>query len=255
LFFSFNKIEQKKSEDSSAKATAIEVDSAKKDTRDTIAENHSLRSKKEPMDISMNEKNSSEVKYVNFSLSLPSNVNEMIKNKVTAEQYLAQQKMLPKEKRAGYIERILTARLLQLNRNGEEGKREYVNKVLESFFHNMPKVFFFLLPWFAFLLYLLYFRHKQYYYVDHAILSLHYFSFIFLILVVGNYVLGKIFNTDIFTNLSVLWILVWLFIAMKRIYGQGWWKTLFKFSILWIVFFFSVLLTIFMNLAWSAFMI
>ncbi|MBK7031604.1 MAG: hypothetical protein IPH45_21485 [Bacteroidales bacterium] len=98
------------------------------------------------------------------------------------------------------------------------------------------------MPVFALLLKLLYIRHKQYFYVDHAILSLHYFSFIFLLLVISHYVLGKLFNTDIFTSLSVLWILAWLFIAMKKIYAQSWKKTFLKFTLLGFVFSFTILL-------------
>jgi hypothetical protein len=247
LFFSFNKIENaNQGESTAADSTALAGVSSelKKDSIPLVS--------KTMLD-TLTLKKQGKAENLNFHLTTSPEIEELIKRKVTPEQYLASQKSLSRAKRDGFMKRVITLKMLKVNSQGEDVKNEYGKQLVESFFHNIPKTLFFLLPVFALLLKLLYIRHKQYYYVDHAILSLHFFSFIFLLLVLGHYVLGKIFNTDIFTTLSILWILAWLFIAMKRLYGQGWGKTFLKFMILGFLFTITIILSLFMNLAWSAF--
>jgi hypothetical protein len=188
------------------------------------------------------------------STTFKSHIDSLLRNKVTPSQYLKQQKMLGKERRAGYFKRILTVRLLEINLIGEEGKNEFLNKLIETFLHNIPKLLFFLLPVFALFLKLLYIRKKEFYYVDHAILSLHYFSFVFLLLIFSNYILNKIFNTGIFTSLAFLWMSVYLLIAMKRLYGQGWGRTIGKYIALGFLCSFALIIMITINMAWSVFM-
>jgi len=191
---------------------------------------------------------------VNYSFTVTSYIDSLLDKKTTPEEYLAFQKSLSKEKKAGYFERIITARLLKINLEGEAGKKEFFKKIIETFLHNIPKMLFFLLPIFALLLKLLYIRRKQFYYVDHAILSLHYFSFIFLMLILCNFILDKIFGTSIFSSLAVVWMMLYLLLAMKRIYRQGWVKTIVKYMALGLFFLITVLFTIVVNMAWSAFM-
>ncbi len=191
----------------------------------------------------------------NYSFTVTPFVDSLIRKKVTPSQYKEIQKKLPKAKRAGLFERMITMRVLEISQQGEYGKREFFRKATETFFHNLPKALFFLLPVFAFILKLLYIRHRQFYFVDHAILSLHYFSFIFLILSINIYLLDKIFNTGIFGIMASLWIMIYLLIMMKRLYLQSWGKTLIKYFLLGFLFFFVVLFTLFMNMAVTAFMV
>lgn len=190
-----------------------------------------------------------------LAITVTSYIDSLLKKNVTPEEYVKQQHSMSREKRAGYFERIITQRLLKINLEGEAGKKEFFKKLFTTFAHNIPKMLFFLLPVFALLLKLLYIRRKQFYFVDHAVLSLHYFSFIFLVLILSNYVLDKILGTDIFTFLSVIWISLYMLIAMKRLYLQSWKKTIVKFLALGILFFFTILITLIINLAWSALMI
>ena len=177
----------------------------------------------------------------------------MAKN-VTPQQYLDQQNSFSESRKAGYFERIFTLRLLKINLEGKKGQAEFVQKLSSTFLHNIPKMLFLLLPVFALLLKLLYVRRKQFYFVDHAILSLHYFSFIFLLLILSLFILDKIFNTAFFVQVSVPWIFLYLLLAMKKLYGQTWGKTLLKFFALVFLFTFAVIVTMFINFAWSAFM-
>lgn len=72
--------------------------------------------------------------------------------------------------------------------NTEEELRE---KLVSSFLHNMPKAIMLYMPFFAFFLWL--FHHKKkWYYFDHGIFTLHYFSFLligFLWINLGQYFL------------------------------------------------------------------
>ena len=189
-----------------------------------------------------------------FSFSATPYIDSLLQKKVTPDEYLLQQNSLSRNKRDGFFTRIITVRLLKINLEGEAGKKEFFKKLIETFFHNIPKMLFILLPIFALLLKLLYIRRKQFYYVDHAILSLHYFSLIFLLLIFSKYILDKIFSTDFFSTVAIFWIIVYLFIAMKRLYLQSWVKTFVKYCILGILFFFTVIFTLLLNLAWSALM-
>ena len=71
-------------------------------------------------------------------------------------------------------------------------KKEIIEKFIESFFHNIPKILFIIMPFFAFFLWLFH-NKKKWYYFDHGIFTLHYFSFlllIFLILFIIDKIIG-----------------------------------------------------------------
>lgn len=121
------------------------------------------------------------------------------------------------------------------------------NKIVLSFFnaliHSFPQMLFISLPLFALALKLLYIRHKKYYYVSHAIFSIHLyvFVFIFMLLLIGlneleillswhwiNYVIAA----------GSLFILFYYYKAMRNFYGQSRGKTLVKYLILAITTFF-----------------
>jgi len=190
-----------------------------------------------------------------LSYSADPEIDSLLHNKVTPVDYMKQQNMLAKEKKDGYLRRIFTVKILKINMKGQEGKTEFFNKLTETFLHNIPKALFFLLPLFAFFLKLLYFRKKQFYYVDHAILSLHYFSLIFILLILSKYILDAIFGTGIFTFLAFVWMSAYMLIAMKRLYGERWGRTVFKFIMLGFLLIFAIMVTLIGNMALTAFMI
>jgi len=93
----------------------------------------------------------------------------------------------------------------------------------------IPRVLFLLLPLYAFLLALFYWRqHKDYYFVDHLIFSLtvHTFTFVALIVAAG---LAQILSGEAVALLTISAIGIYIFIAMKRFYKQGWFWTTVKF--------------------------
>jgi hypothetical protein len=106
-----------------------------------------------------------------------------------------------------------------------------------SFLHKLPYVLFVSLPLFALILKLLYVRRKKMLFSEHSIFTLyHYiFSFILLLLYFLLDAMTRWTGWSIFTTISVFVLLsggIYLFIAMKRFYGQSFGKTLIKFLIL-----------------------
>jgi len=86
----------------------------------------------------------------------------------------------------------------------------------------LPKGMFLLLPVFALLLALVYVRSGRRY-VEHLIFSLHFHSFVFILLIVA-------LATTWFPAWAIAFALfyIYLYLAMKRVYGQGWRKTWLK---------------------------
>jgi len=94
----------------------------------------------------------------------------------------------------------------------------------------VPRVLVLLVPLFAGVLMLFYFRaRKHYYYVDHLVFALDYFSAAFVILLIAA---GAV---QILPGALVAWLTIgalgiYLILAMKRFYGQNWWRTGLKFA-------------------------
>jgi hypothetical protein len=102
---------------------------------------------------------------------------------------------------------------------------------------NAPRVFFLLLPAFALLLYLFYWR--GWHYLDHLVFALHYHAFVFLNLT-ALIVLGRPWVPSIVAWVLglLLWIglLVYLPIALRRVYGGSRIMTLLKLFVLGILY-------------------
>jgi hypothetical protein len=115
----------------------------------------------------------------------------------------------------------------------------------ERFFNNLPKMMFLLLPIFALLLKFIYWRSRRLY-IEHLLFALHCHAFVFLALTVM-----ELAQNEVVSGILVIWMLVYLFWAMRVVYRQGIPKTLLKFSILSIVYFtilgFMMLGTIFVT--------
>jgi len=114
-------------------------------------------------------------------------------------------------------------------------KKEIKEKFLEGMKHNFPKTLFFYMPTFAFLLWLFH-NKKRWYYFDHGIFTLHYFSFLLLIVLLielNSFIFG--FFDNWFTNtirfifglISIIWMFYYFFPAHHRFYGGSRTKTVF----------------------------
>jgi hypothetical protein len=158
------------------------------------------------------------------------------RNYKSIHEYDSVQRSLPKGKKDGWFQRIMTRRTIEVNekyRNENEGTTTF----LKIFQHNLPYMLFLSLPFFALILKLLYIRRKNFYYSDHATFTLyHYvFSFILLLIVFGAGYLKDVSDLGIFTFLQAAMMIFWpiyLLKEMKHFYRQGWGKTLGKFLLL-----------------------
>ena len=75
------------------------------------------------------------------------------------------------------------------------------------------------MPFFAALLRLLY-RKRERYFVPHLVFALHFHSAFFLFLLAGEG-LERVFATDGIASIAVLGGMVYLYLALRRAYGDG----------------------------------
>jgi len=91
-----------------------------------------------------------------------------------------------------------------------------------------------MMPVFALLLKLLYFR-RNYYFVEHLIFSFHIHSFCFLLFTV--IILLSNYTDDWLFGITFLIILLYLYKAIKSVYGQGRLKSIIKLIIMTVIYF------------------
>ena len=86
----------------------------------------------------------------------------------------------------------------------------------------IPRVFFLLLPLFALLLALFYWRQRrEFYFVDHLVFSLGFHSFVFAVLIVAIGA-AQILPGGMVAELVLAAIGLYLLLAMRNFYRQGW---------------------------------
>lgn len=97
----------------------------------------------------------------------------------------------------------------------------------DGFERYLPRLMFVLLPLFALLLKLLYLRQRRFY-AEHFIFALHFHAFIFVI-----FGLLLLLPSEPWTPLIVLWMHLYLWMAIKYVYRQSWVMTSAKFFLLY----------------------
>jgi len=105
----------------------------------------------------------------------------------------------------------------------------------DFFVNQLSKLFFFLLPFFAFMLHLLYLKQKRGY-LEHFIFALHYHSFVYVVLsfylLVSQFLSDYLLVNEVLITLCAASFLAYLVIAIKKVYQQSLIATLFKFMLL-----------------------
>jgi hypothetical protein len=124
--------------------------------------------------------------------------------------------------------------------------RIIVDPILEV----LPQTMFLLLPAFALLLKIFYCFSRRYY-MEHLLFALHNHAFVYAMIALGSlleWVNGVLSGWgtgplwyEIASGVEWLWLFVYLFLAQKRVYGQGWILTSIKFVLLGILY--SILLS------------
>ena len=109
-------------------------------------------------------------------------------------------------------------------------------QIIAAFLSNAPNMMFLLVPLFAVALKLLYVRSRTLY-VEHLVFLLHAHAFIYIVLAAL-----VLLPDNGFTDWAYLIVPVYIFLAMRTVYGQPWWKTIIKLAIL--AFGYGVILTV-----------
>jgi hypothetical protein len=163
----------------------------------------------------------------------------------TVAAYDSAQLAKPEADRDGWFVRKLTIRSIQLNEKYKDKTDQFAADFGQSFMDNFSKVLFYLLPFFALLLKLLYIR-RDFYYSEHLVLSIYYYNFFFLaasLIMLINLIPGLGFISVIIG----FWIYFYLLFAMKRMYLKSGIKTTLKFVIFSFMFVFLVLIGVSIN--------
>ncbi len=169
----------------------------------------------------------------NFSISSSGNSDDF--NSVIA--YDMVQSQLPPDRRDGWWKKIRKRKQAEVIEKNQEGGNKFGAKIGDTFLHTLPQMFFLSLPFFAFGLWLLYRRHKQYFYSSHAIFSIHLYCGVFIIsffIMLLNLLLNKFTKdwTDPLTGIGMLIVLFYEYKCMRHFYGQRRGKTILKFVLI-----------------------
>jgi hypothetical protein len=106
-------------------------------------------------------------------------------------------------------------------------KERGLGSILQTFYDSIPLAMFFLLPIFALILKIFYFRRGHF--SHHLVFSFYFFSFLFTVFSILTLVnlIWENFPGWI-TTLTMFSTFFYLFFAVKRFYGQGWFVSFFK---------------------------
>jgi len=158
----------------------------------------------------------------------------------TVADYDSAERKLPDSLRDGWLHHKVMDQLIVANEEYHEDKRRYKERLLENIMHSFPKILFWSLPFFALILNVLYFRHKQYFYVSHGIFTIHVYCATFILL------LASILLNALSDGLGLGWfkvvsgllqlalwfyIMIYLYKAMRGFYKQRRAKTFLKYFI------------------------
>jgi len=153
------------------------------------------------------------------------------------QEYDSVQKALPTERRDSWLKRLWNKKAVDLNEKFKNDRDLSAEKLFDLALHKLPYLLFVSLPFFALILKLLYIRRKEFYYTDHGIFSVHHYilSFILLLFIIIWSKLDDITGWTIWNILIFITIVAWpvyLYLAMRRFYKQGRFKTFVKFLLL-----------------------
>jgi hypothetical protein len=158
----------------------------------------------------------------------------------TVADYDSTERKLPDSLRDGWLKHKAMERLIVTNEEYHEDKQRYKERLLENILHSFPKILFWSLPFFALILNVLYFRHKQYFYVSHGIFTIHVYCATF-ILILAAILLNALSDwlgwgwfkvvSDLLQLALWFYIMIYLYKAMRGFYKQRRAKTFLKYFI------------------------
>lgn len=152
------------------------------------------------------------------------------------------QKFSPESEKMGDFEYWINRKMQIIKDNNSN--EEIIKKFKTSFVNNFPKVLFVYMPIFALMLWLFHSK-KRWYYFDHGIFTLHYFSFLllinlllFLFIKFISYLpentIVDLFSTIVYFIIGC-WMLYYFYPAHHRFYGETRIISFIKSSLLFII--------------------
>jgi len=156
----------------------------------------------------------------------------------------------------GFFKRAMVRKKISLKERYGNDRKAMVEKFGESFKHGVPQMFFLSLPLFALFLRLLYVRRKKYYYVAHAIFTIHFYIAVYIISLLALLIayLSKEFSflhwMMYLARALIIYIFLYGYKAMRNFYGQGRVKTILKYLL---IFFWLIFVILFVMIAMFAF--
>ncbi|WP_343744045.1 DUF3667 domain-containing protein [Chitinophaga sp.] len=153
-------------------------------------------------------------------------------------EYDSVQASLPADKRNHGLEDRMERNLARMREHKQGSRAAFV----EMFVHNLPKIMFILMPLFALMVKWTH-RKRGLVYTDHAIFTIHFHAFLFIILLVAL-VIRFFIHRETPLNLAYWGIFLYLLLALRNAYQQSFWKALIKALLLYLGYF-IVALTVF----------
>jgi len=143
----------------------------------------------------------------------------------TVKEYDSVQASLPEPERDGFLRRAIKRQDIHLNEKYKGDGSTILKAVTNKFIHLFPQMLFISLPLFGLLLLMLYAKHKQFYYVNHIIYSIHLYCALFIIILIGlwlNSILTAITHSehDWIGSVFTLSGFFYLYKSMRNFYGQ-----------------------------------
>lgn len=145
----------------------------------------------------------------------------------------------------GWWMKMMTYKEIEMREKYHNNQNQIFKAFINNFFHTFPQLLFISLPIFAFVLKLLYYRRKNFYYASHAIFSIHFYVFIFimLLIIIGlreamDYSGWTVFGYLI--GIISFYIFFYLYKSLRNFYQQRRAKTILKYILLNISVFFVI---------------
>jgi len=143
-------------------------------------------------------------------------------------QYTANQNKLPEAKRDGWLENYYNKKAFAINKQ-KINIREVVEEGIQ---HNFPKMMFVLLPLFALILSITFYKNKKFY-VEHLIYAFHLHCFIFLfltVLMILKFVIPSSWETLVgwLEFAASIAIMLYIYKSLRAVYHRGRFRTITK---------------------------
>jgi hypothetical protein len=152
----------------------------------------------------------------------------------------------------GFLKRGIINKQFHLKEKYGNDKAKTLNALVDACLTVVPQILFLSLPFFALILKLLYIRRKNYYYVAHIIFTIHFYIFVYILILAINLFskiaeithIGWLYDVSFLLGFTIIF---YIYKAMRNFYQQGRMKTIlklfiFSFFLLFLFVFFLILL-------------